>query len=229
MTSSFNAFGASRKEYGNPSVPVWLGKVRAVPVGGSLASAYLHKGALYAAGTPVQLDGKTLKVFIGFVVTAFSAGDGSTTPNDTITIKPYVAGGATILPATNDFIQKVGATFATTGKAAKVVSVAAGAIEGTYDVAVAHSATVDTPQAGDIITFSAATAAGSSKSIAVIPNGYLYNDIYLGDIDVTNEMAGASGAVVMYHGEGILINRTPAAAVKALMAAAVPGVLQVNY
>lgn len=229
MTSSFNAFGKSNKEFGNPSVPVWLGKPRAVPVGGTLSSGDLKAGAKYAAGTPVKLDGKTLKVFIGFVVTAFSAGDGSTTLNDTITIKPYVAGGATILPAVNDFIQKLGATFATTGKAAKVVSIAAGATEGTYDVAVAHSATVDTPQAGDIITFSAATAAGSGKSIAVIPDGYLYNDIYLGDIDVTADGAGASGAVIKYHGEGILIKRTPAAPVAAQMAAAVPGVLQVNY
>lgn len=228
MTSSFNAFGKSSKAYDNPSVPVWLGKVRAVPVGGSLDGDFLLPGALYAAGTPVQIDGKKLKIFIGFAVTAFSAGDGSTTPNDTITIKAYGAGKQTILPAAGDLIQKVGATFAATGKAGAVVSVAAGATAGAWDVAVAHGA-LDSISAGDIITFSAATAAGSGKSIAVIPNGYLYNDICLGDIDVTNEMAGASGAVVKFHAEGILINRTPAAAVKGLMAEAVPHVLQVNY
>ena len=72
MTSSFNAFGKSSKAYDNPSVPVWLGKVRAVPVGGSLDGDFLLPGALYAAGTPVQLDGKKLKIFIGFVVTACS-------------------------------------------------------------------------------------------------------------------------------------------------------------
>lgn len=229
MKSSFNAFGSAAKDYGNPSIPVWLGHVRAVPVGGTLPSSALIKGALYAAGTPIQLKGKTITPLVAFKVTAFSAGDGSTTPNDTITIMPCMLGDVEVIPAADDLIQKVGATFAATGKAAKVVSVAAGATAGTYDVAVAHSATVDTPAAGDYIAFSAATSAGSSKSLAVIPNAYLYNDIYLGEIDVNGEMAGASGAAVQFHGEGILIKRTPAAPFAALMAAAVPGVLQVNY
>lgn len=225
MTSSFNAFGASHKEWGNPSVPVWLGKVRAVPVGGSFADAYIVKGAFYAAGTPILLDGKTIKPLVAFEVVNYVAGESSA--DSVITIKPAVLGDATLLPSVGDNIAKVGATFAAAVKGAAVKSIAPNATDATtYDVAIAHAA-IDAPSAGDYIAF--ATGAGSSKALAVIPNAYLYNDVYLGDIDVTNEMAGASGAAIQFHAEGILINRTPSAPFKAQMAAAVPGVLQVNY
>lgn len=220
MASTFNAFGKTRKEWGNPSVPVWLGKVRAVPVGGSLADADIIDGAFYAAGTPVQLDGKTIKIFRGYKVKSFAAGE--STADDTIVV--YAEGN--IAPEVDDIIQVVGATFAATGSAAAVKTVAIA--DGEITITVANGA-LGTPAAGDVITYSASESAGSSKAIAVIPNGYLYNDIYLDNIDVNDECAGASGAVVRYHGEGILINRTPAAIVKAQMAAAVPGVLQVNY
>ena len=40
---------------------------------------------------------------------------------------------------------------------------------------------------------------------------------------------GATGAVVVFHGEGILINRTPAAGIADLMKVAVPNVIQVEY
>ena len=220
MASTFNAFGKTRKEWGNPSVPVWLGKVRAVPVGGSLADADIIDGAFYAAGTPVQLDGKTIKIFRGYKVKSFAAGE--STADDTIVV--YAEGN--IAPEVDDIIQVVGATFAATGKAAAVKSVAVA--NGEITITVANSA-LGTPAAGDVITYSASESAGTGKAIAVIPNGYLYNDIYLDNIDVNDECAGASGAVVRYHGEGILINRTPAAIVKEQMAAAVPGVLQVNY
>ena len=220
MASTFNAFGKTRKEWGNPSVPVWLGKVRAVPVGGSLADADIIDGAFYAAGTPVQLDGKTIKIFRGYKVKSFAAGE--STADDTIVA--YAEGN--IAPEVGDIIQVVGATFAATGKAAAVKSVAVA--DGEITITVANAA-LGTPAAGDVITYSASESAGTGKAIAVIPNGYLYNDIYLDNIDVNDECAGASGAVVRYHGEGILINRTPAAIVKEQMAAAVPGVLQVNY
>lgn len=222
MKSSFNAFGTVASDYGKSRVPVWLGTVTPVPVGGTLDDDYLIAGALYPAGTPVKLENKKITPLVSFVVTAFAA---DASGNDTITVKPFAGG---ILPSVGDFIQKVGATFAATGKSAAVVSVNENATTpGTYDIAVAHSATVDTPSAGDVITFSAATAAGSGKSIAAVANGYLYNDIYLGNIDVAAD-AAATGAVVMYHAEGLLIDLTPAAEVKAQMAAAVPHVLQVS-
>lgn len=225
MTSSFNAFGQSNSVFDNPSVPVWLGKVRPVPVGGTLAASDLVAGAKYAAGSPINIASKVVKVFKAWEVVSFTSG----ATDDTITVKPYAAGKAIILPAVNDFIMKMGATFAATGKAAKVTAVAPSTTDGAYDITVAHSATVDTPSAGDFIAISSATAAGSSKSLANVPNAYLYNDVCLGDIDVTAEGAGASAAAVQFHGEGILINRTPSAPFAALMAAAVPHVLQVNY
>lgn len=59
---------------------------------------------------------------------------------------------------------------------------------------------------------------------AVEPNAYLYNDIYID----TAEGASATGAAVMFHQEGILIDRTPASPIAPAMKAAVPYVLQVN-
>lgn len=223
MASSFNSFGSIRKDYGNPSVPIWLGKVRPVPVGGSLDASNIVAGALYPAGSPIQLDGKVIKVLVAFEVVSFASGD----VNDTIVIKPHIAGQAKILPVAGNCIQKIGATFDAKGKAASVVSVAVGT-EGNFDVLVAHG-TTDALAKGDYITLSASSVAGSNKSIAVIPTHYLYNDIYLGDIDVENEMAGASGSAVAFHADGILINRTPSAPFAAQMKVAVPGVLQVNY
>lgn len=217
--TTFNAFGSIANDYGKSSKPIWLGTVRPHAVGGVLASAYAKAGAYYPAGTPVKLDAGIITPAVLFEVTAFAAGD----TNDTITIKPF-AGNA--LPAAGDFIMKLGANFTSTGKAAAVVSVAENATTaGTYDVAVAHAATVDTPSAGDVIVFSSATAAGSSKSVAAVPNGYLYNDIYLGNLSSPS----ASGAVVDFHGEGILIDLTPGAACADKLAAAIPHVIQVKF
>lgn len=229
MRSSFNAYGRSSKEYGPLHIPIWLGMVKPIPVGGTLDSDYNLKGLLLPAGTPINITNKVIKPLVGFEVVSFSAGDGDTTPNDTVVVRPAVYGGVEFLPEAGDFIQKLGDTFAATGKAAEVVSVTAltGDDAGKYSVAVAHSATIDTPSAGDFIVLSSAAAAGSSKSIAVQPNAYLFHDIWLGDLDVANDDTFATGAAIMYHPEGILIDRTPAAAFKAAMAAAVPGVLQV--
>ena len=127
---------------------------------------------------------------------------------------------------------KVGSAFSTTGKAAVVASIdllTSGDNAGCYEVKVAHSATVDSLSAGDAISLSSAAAAGSSKSLAVKPNGYLYNDIYMGDLqgDANAFTIAATGAVVKFHAEGLLVELTPSAAVKNQMAAAVPNVLQV--
>ncbi|MBR5414183.1 MAG: hypothetical protein IK114_14325 [Fibrobacter sp.] len=225
--SSFNAFGSAAKTIGQSHVPVWLGVVTPVPVGGTLASDFARANFLLGAGAAVKLANKILTPFVGFEVVSFTAGDGTTVTKDTIVVKPAVFGGVVIAPAVDDVIQKLGATFAATGKAAVVTDselLTSGDNKGCYEVKVAHSATIDTPSAGDVITFSAAEAAGSSKSIAVIPDGYLYNDIYTGEL---NENVAATGAVVKFHSEGLLVELTPAAAVKAQMAAAVPGVLQV--
>ena len=231
--SSFNAFGSESYEIGQSHIPVWLGVVTPVPVGGTLAKAYAQKGLRLGAGYPINLASKELTPFVGFEVVAFTAGDGTSVTTDSIILKAAVLGGVSIVPAVGDVIQKLGSTFAATGKAAVVTAVdllTTGDNKGCYEVKVAHSATVDTPSAGDIITFSAATEAGSDKSIAVQPNGYLYNDIYFGELsgDADSYTLAATGAVVKFHSEGLLVELTESALVKDQMAAAVPGVLQVN-
>ena len=228
MPSSFNAFGTKAKVYGS-NVPVWLGVPTPVPVGGTLAAAYCQKGLLLGAGFPVKLASKTITPFVGWEVVSMS----TVSSDDVIVIKPAVLGGVTILPAVGDLIQKVGSTFAATGKAAAVTAVTAltGADAGKYSVTVLHAATIDSASAGDVITISAADAAGSSKSIKVQPNGYLWNDIYFGDLEGDPDTAktlAATGAVIEHAPDGILIDLTPAVAVKAQMKAAVPGVYQVS-
>ena len=225
--STFNAFGSEAMNIGQNHVPVWLGVVTPVPVGGTLDKAYVKKGFYLGAGAPVELSGKIIKPFFAWEVVAFTAGDGSTVTTDSIVIKD--ANGA--IPAVGDFIMKVGSAFSGTGKAAEVASVdllTTGDNAGCYEVKVAHSATVDSLSAGDAVSLSSAAAAGSSKSLAVKPNGYLYNDIYLGDLDgdANAYTIAATGAVVMYHHEGLLVELTPSAPVKAQMKAAVPGVYQ---
>ena len=225
--STFNAFGSAANEVGQSHVPVWLGVVTPVPVGGTLDKAYAKKGFYLGAGAPVELTGKIIKPFFAWEVVAFAAASGSETL-DVITIKD--ANGA--VPAVGDFVQKVASAFTSTGKAAAVASIdllTTGDNAGCYEVKVLHSATVDSLSAGDAISLSSAAAAGSSKSLAVKPNGYLYNDIYFGDLDgdANNYTIAATGAVVRYHHEGLLVELTPSAAVKTQMAAAVPGVLQV--
>lgn len=227
--SSFNAFGSESLEIGQSHVPVWLGVVGPVPVGGTLAKAYAKKGFLLSAGSPVNLNGKAITPFVSWEVvdyTAAGAGD-----YDTIVIKPAVFGGVEILPAADDFVQPLGSTFAATGKAGQVVAVTAltGSDAGKYSFTVAKTGNLGSLSEGDIIVPSAATAAGTGKSIAVQPNGYLYNDIYFGDLDgsANNYTIAATGAVVKFHADGLLVELTPSAAVKSQMAAAVPGVLQV--
>lgn len=228
--SSFNAFGSESIETNQSHVPVWLDFVGPVPVGGTLAKEYAKPGFLLGAGAPVNLTGKIITPFVAWEVVSFTAAVSPAT-EDTIVIKAAGFGGAELVPAADDLIQKVGATFAATGKAAVVASITAltGDNVGKYEIKVLHSATVDNLTAGDYIAISSATAAGSSKSLANQPNGYLYNDIYFGNLggSANGYTLAATGAVVMYHHGGLLVELTPSAPFKAAMKAAVPGVLQV--
>ena len=229
--STFNAFGCETIDAAQSHIPVWLGVVGPVPVGGTLKKDYARKGFFLPAGSPVNLTDKIITPFIGYEVVAFTAATGSEA-NDTIVVKAANFGGVEIAPAASDVIQKVGATFATQGAARAVVSstlITEGTNAGCYTVLIAHSANLGTLSAGDVLTPSAGTAGASGKSIAVQPNGYLYNDIYFGDLagSANDFTLAASGAVVKYHHDGLLVELTPSAAVKEQMAAAVPGVLQV--
>ena len=62
----------------------------------------------------------------------------------------------------------------------------------------------------------------------VNPNGYLYNDIYLDNIAEGDVENAATGAIVMYHAEGLLIDNTEFADIADTLATKIPGVLLVR-
>ena len=229
--SSFNAFGSESYEASQSHVPVWLGVVGPVPVGGTLKKDYARKGFLLPAGSPVNLTDKIITPFVGYEVVSYT-GAGASDTYDTIVVKPADFGGVKVAPAAEDILQVVGATFDATGAAREIYSstlITEGTNAGAYTVLVAKSANFGSLTAGDVLTPSAGTAGASGKSIAVKPNGYLYNDIYFGNLDgsANNYDLAATGAVVMYHHDGLLVELTPSGPVKEQMKAAVPGVLQV--
>ena len=208
MKSSFNAFGRTTDDFGNLTIPIWLRKVEPIPVGGTLDRDYLKAGALYQAGCPINIKDKVIKPFLVMEVTAVA--DGVLTVN---------VGGYGIEPAAGDYVQKVGSDLSNLGSAVAITAVAATETENVYKV----TAALDGAAAGDVIVLS------SSEEGAVAPNAYLYNDIFIGkDFNVADETTAATGAAVMFHQSGILIDRTPAALIKAQMAAVVPGVYQHN-
>ena len=224
--SSFNAFGSESIETNQSHIPVWLGVVGPVPVGGTLDKAFAKPGFLLGAGAPVNIANKIITPFVAWEVVSNTA-SGS---NSVIVVKAAEFGGVEIAPAADDLVQKVGATFAATGKAAVVASVSAltGDDAGKYEITVV-TANIDSVAAGDFIALSAATTAGTGKSLKNQPNGYLYNDIYFGNLggSANDYTLAATGAVVMYHHDGLLVELTPSAPFKDAMKAAVPGVLQV--
>lgn len=61
----------------------------------------------------------------------------------------------------------------------------------------------------------------NAEDSKVNPNGYLYNDIY---IDVVGENTAATGAIVMNHAEGLMIDRTEFASIADTLKTKVPGV-----
>ncbi len=206
MNSSFNAFGRTRDDFGNLLIPIWLGEVEPVPVGGTLDRGYLKAGALYQAGCPVNLSGKVIKPFLVMEVTAVESGK--------VTVN---VGGYGIVPTTSDFIQLVSDDGKALATAVAITAVAAGTEANTYEL----TTTLSGAAKGNAVVISPSNAG------ATAPNAYLYNDIYIGkDFDVTDENTAATGAAVMYHQSGILIGRTPADLIKGRMAAAVPGVYQ---
>lgn len=205
MKSSFNAYGKTRDEFGNLTIPVWLGKsVERVPVGGTLDRAYLKAGVLYQAGCPINITDKVIKPFVVMEVTAVESGK--------VTVN---VGGYGIVPETSDYIQKAATKLAA---ASAITAVEAGANAGEYVLTTAASVAV-----GDAVVLSPSSAG------ATLPNAYLFNDIYIGkDYDVASEETAATGAAVMYNPAGILIDRTPAGLIKDIMKSAVPGVYQHN-
>ena len=217
--SSFNAFGSALNEVGQSHVPVWLGTVAPHAVGGTIATAFLKPGLHLPAGMAVNLNDKVITPFITFKVKANTAG----TNTYVLTLDPVDASAYGYIPKVGDYLQLVGdSAFSSNGNATAITAVAPNATDPSLiDVTVNINAT-----AGKSLVLNFA-----SSKIAV-PNGYLYNDVYMGDIEVNSTTVGeytaaASGAVVDFHGEGILIDLTPCAGYAAAMKAAVPNVIQV--
>lgn len=68
----------------------------------------------------------------------------------------------------------------------------------------------------------------NAEDKTVTPNGYLYNDIYLGTIADTDVENAATGAIVMHHAEGLLIDNTEFADIADTLATQIPGVYLVR-
>lgn len=219
--STYNAYFYKNSNLGK-EVPVWLGVVSPIPVGALLSASYAKAGAFYPAGTPMALDsaGRVATPLLGFEVLSYT----TSSTNSLITVKGNIPG---LAPKATDVLQKVGSTFAATGKAWVPSSVAAGDVADTYVITVATSG-IDVVAAGDMLAYSASSSAGSAKSLAVQPAYYLYNDVAIDPVADNESMSNvqASVSLVNFHGEGILIKRTPAAACATAMKAAVPNVYQ---
>lgn len=206
--TSFNAFGTSEKAIGKTSKPVWLGVVAPHAVGGVLAANYRIAGLHLPAGTPVNLSAGVIKPLFPTTVKVIESGSPAAVTG--VTVDPATLG---ITPAVGDKVQLVGNN--TTAVAITAIA-ANGSDASLLDLTVALTDAQD----DDLVAIIPA-----AESAYAAPNGYLYNDIYLGDLSQPN----ATGAVVDFHGEGLLIDFTPAAAVKALMKANVPNVVQVEF
>lgn len=87
-------------------------------------------------------------------------------------------------------------------------------------------------RAGTPVQYDAATRTFKPMKNAadetVNPNGYLYNDIYLGEIKEGDAENGATGAIVMHHAEGLLIDNTEFGDIATTLATKIPGVLLVR-
>lgn len=215
--STFNTL-AQRKLTVGGNTAIWMGVVSPLPVGGILAADYCKAGVIIPAGSAVYFDeaNKALYPFLAWKVTA------KDTSNHTLTVEPNVYG---VAPKADTYMSVVGASFATTGAAEKVNSIAE--VDGKYVITFNSTNIESAASVGSYIAYSAATAAGASgKSLANQPNAYLYNDICIDDRK-DYESIKASGAVVKFHAEGLLIQRTPCAPFATQMGVAVPNVCQI--
>lgn len=203
---SFNAYGTGSKEFEKGHKPVWLGTVAPHAVGGVLAEKFRVQGLHLPAGTPVNLTAGVIKPVLVFEIKSVATASSAVTG---ITIDPSAYG---VTPTTSDKLKLVAS-----GSAVAITAVAPNATDSSLlDITVALTGATE-GAAVALVPYGETTAA--------TPNGYLYNDIYLGDLSEAN----ATGAVVDFHGEGLLIDFTPAAFMKAAMKSAVPNVIQVEF
>lgn len=80
-------------------------------------------------------------------------------------------------------------------------------------------------KAGTPVEYNAATRTykpmKNAEDATINPNGYLYNDVYIGNL---GENDAATGAIVMNHAEGLLIGNTEFADAADTLAQKIPGV-----
>lgn len=80
-------------------------------------------------------------------------------------------------------------------------------------------------KAGTPVEYNAATRTykpmKNAEDATINPNGYLYNDVYIGNL---GENDAAAGAIVMNHAEGLLIGNTEFADAADTLAEKIPGV-----
>lgn len=80
-------------------------------------------------------------------------------------------------------------------------------------------------KAGTPVEYNAATRTykpmKNAEDATINPNGYLYNDVYIGNL---GENDAATGAIVMNHAEGLLIGNTEFADAADTLAEKIPGV-----
>lgn len=80
-------------------------------------------------------------------------------------------------------------------------------------------------KAGTPVEYNAATRTykpmKNAEDETINPNGYLYNDVYIGNL---GENDAATGAIVMNHAEGLLIGNTEFADAADTLAEKIPGV-----
>jgi len=223
---TFNAF-VQKTVNGVSGIPVWLGVVSPRPVGGVLASAFCKEGYLIPAGCPVMYTKGAIRPFIAWEIVSASS------DNKTITVKGDIL-GLGMMPAANDILGVATETAFTkggTGVSSKFLSVAADSTEGQYVFTFNDAYAAGNCSAGDYVVFSTSTTAAASGKTNYAPNAYLYNDIYIdkAGANETVDYKSASGAVVDFHGEGLLIDRTVGRDFKAVLATAIPQVKQVEY
>lgn len=190
-------------------IPVWLGHhIPRVPGGFTLDRSYLVAGLLIPAGTPIHYDDAT-KVFMPIL-----AYDVIKVASGVATVNASIFG---VAPAVGAYARKVSPTdFTSNGEAVAITEVKANAENPeNLDIKVA----IGDLAAGDVIAFSPKSDALPS------PNAYLFNDVFLGDIDVNDETAAATGAAVVYNPDGLMIDRTPGAGFKEALSKLIPGVL----
>lgn len=84
-------------------------------------------------------------------------------------------------------------------------------------------------KAGTPVQYNAATRTfkpmKNSADNTVVPNGYLYNDVYIGTLGAND---AATGAIIMFHAEGLLINNTEFADIADTLATQIPNVYLVR-